>query len=50
MSLCLAQTCRSAPDAAYAIEYGKNHCERAGVNANITLPAEYLEAGKEYFT
>ncbi|CAD6582531.1 MAG: hypothetical protein TREMPRED_003315, partial [Tremellales sp. Tagirdzhanova-0007] len=50
MSLCLVQTCRSAPDAAYAVEYGTSFCKRAGVAVNITLPAGYLAAASDYFT
>ncbi|ORY23196.1 hypothetical protein BCR39DRAFT_549716 [Naematelia encephala] len=51
MSACLAQVCQSAPDAAYAVEYGREICHKAGVDiSNFTLPQSYLEEASEYFT
>ncbi|GMK58964.1 hypothetical protein CspeluHIS016_0604060 [Cutaneotrichosporon spelunceum] len=48
---CLAMVCRSAPDVAYAAEYGQAWCERAGTsNASIVLPEWYLETpGGAYY-
>lgn len=43
MSDCLPAVCKSAPDVAYALEYGQSWCHRAGVN-NVTfdLPDWYM--------
>ena len=49
MSTCLSETCVSAPDAAYAIEYGTSFCAKAGVKVNITLPESYMSAASDYF-
>ncbi|TYJ56354.1 hypothetical protein B9479_002902 [Cryptococcus floricola] len=51
MTLCLPQYCTSAPDVAYAMEYAKGFCARAGVTVNIELPDSYLSgANGTYFT
>lgn len=52
MSQCLPLVCSSAPDVAYAIEYGESFCKRAGIkNVVIQLPISYLEgANGTYFT
>lgn len=43
MSRCLAVTCASAPDVAYAVEYGRHFCRRAGVpDVQFTMPARFL--------
>ncbi|WVW82298.1 hypothetical protein I302_104304 [Kwoniella bestiolae CBS 10118] len=42
MSACLPLVCSSAPDVAYAVEYGENWCHRAGVEVKIPLPETYL--------
>ncbi|KAL7419525.1 hypothetical protein Q5752_005436 [Cryptotrichosporon argae] len=42
MSLCLVEQCVSAPDVAYAVEYGADFCKRAGVDITLSLPASYL--------
>ncbi|WVQ85397.1 hypothetical protein IAT38_007562 [Cryptococcus sp. DSM 104549] len=51
MSQCLPLVCTSAPDVAYAVEYGTSFCERAGVkDVVIPLPADYLaSANGTYF-
>ncbi|KAK4688010.1 hypothetical protein P7C73_g2112, partial [Tremellales sp. Uapishka_1] len=49
-SLCLPEVCESAPDVAYAVEYGHEFCLRAGVDAKIVLPEDYLNGtAREYF-
>ncbi|AFR97927.2 hypothetical protein C343_06081 [Cryptococcus neoformans C23] len=52
MSHCLPLVCSSAPDVAYAIEYGESFCKKAGIkNVVIQLPESYLEgANGTYFT
>ncbi|KIR37165.1 hypothetical protein I352_00477 [Cryptococcus deuterogattii MMRL2647] len=52
MSQCLPLVCSSAPDVAYATEYGESFCKRAGIdNVVIQLPKSYLEgANGTYFT
>ncbi|WWD09407.1 hypothetical protein V865_007530 [Kwoniella europaea PYCC6329] len=51
MGSCLPVVCKSAPDVAYAVEYGENWCHRAGVEVEITLPESYLNtANGTYFT
>ncbi len=50
MTLCLPQVCVSAPDAAYAIEYGTRYCAKAGVEIDITLPTDYVAEANGYFT
>ncbi|WWC66276.1 uncharacterized protein I206_100177 [Kwoniella pini CBS 10737] len=50
MSTCLPTVCSSAPDVAYAIEYGENFCRRAGVEVKIPLPENYANsANGSYF-
>ncbi|WWC58718.1 uncharacterized protein I303_101262 [Kwoniella dejecticola CBS 10117] len=50
MSNCLPIVCSSAPDVAYAIEYGENFCRRAGVEVTIPLPENYANsANGSYF-
>lgn len=48
---CLVSTCVSAPDVAYAFEFGKRWCAKAGVDVSETLkmPETYALAAKEYF-
>lgn len=49
LSACLASECKSAPDAAYASEYGTSICRRAGVDVEVKLPEAYLSAAAGYF-
>lgn len=49
MPVCLAQACVSAPDAAYAAEYGVSFCAKAGVQISMELPQTYKDAAAEYF-
>lgn len=50
VSACLPTRCVSAPDTAYAVEYGKSFCKRAGVDVEFELPAWYLETpGGQYY-
>lgn len=52
MSLCLPVKCSSAPDVAYAVEYGTSLCHRAGVeDVVISIPQSYLDGvNGSYFT
>ena len=52
MPICLITACESAPDVAYAVEFGQRWCAKAGVDVSNTLvlPADYTEGvAKEYF-
>ncbi|WVO20022.1 uncharacterized protein IAS62_001312 [Cryptococcus decagattii] len=51
MSQCLPLVCSSAPDVAYATEYGESFCKRAGIdNVVFQLSKSYLEgANGTYF-
>lgn len=51
MGRCLAVTCASAADLAYAVEYGRHFCARAGVRGvQFPLPARFLRsAGGAYY-
>jgi len=49
MSECFTQTCISAPDAAYAVEYGRVFCQRAGVETTLQLPETYVQAASASF-
>ncbi|WRT64159.1 uncharacterized protein IL334_001088 [Kwoniella shivajii] len=50
LSQCLPVVCTSAPDVAYAIEYGQHFCSRAGVDVIILLTEEYAQsANGSYF-
>lgn len=51
MPRCLAVTCVSAPDVAYAVEYGRHFCARAGVpDVKFEMPERFLlsEGGAYY--
>jgi hypothetical protein len=44
--------CRSAPDVAYAMEFGQDWCAKAGVDPaeTLVLPENYTQGvAKEYF-
>lgn len=50
MSQCLALTCKSPPDVAYAMEYTTSICKRAGETVVLQLPETYLQtADGAYF-
>ena len=52
MPVCLMSACRSAPDVAYAIEFGSRWCDKAGVDVSETLAlSENYTQGlaREYF-
>ncbi|WVN85396.1 uncharacterized protein L203_100542 [Cryptococcus depauperatus CBS 7841] len=43
MEACLPMACISAPDVAYAVEYGQSFCHRAGVKSMVLkLPESYI--------
>lgn len=51
MPRCLAVTCASAPDLAYAVEYGRHFCARAGVpDVEFKMPERFmLSLGGAYY-
>ncbi|ORX35948.1 hypothetical protein BD324DRAFT_629612 [Kockovaella imperatae] len=49
MTQCFALYCQSAPDAAYAAEFARRICEKAGINVAFALPEPYVEAASAYF-
>lgn len=52
MPTCLLTVCKSAPDIAYAMEFGQRWCKKAGIDVTgtLVLPEEYLNVtAKEYY-
>lgn len=51
MATCLLRSCVSAPDLAYAVEYGRSFCRRAGVpGVEFTFPQSFLDTdGGAYY-
>jgi hypothetical protein len=52
MPMCLMTVCKSAPDIAYAMEFGRRWCKKAGVDVTETLllSERYVTVtAKEYY-